>query len=99
MYVHLHAYERDEPGAQQARSGSAASMPSTPLFAYVSFYRDQKMVMETAPIAVTPEPYTRLGIVPLKFQVPLGKLVPGPYQCQVTVLDPAVVVRRFGKER
>jgi hypothetical protein len=90
MYVYLQAYARDEAGAQQARSASAASsMPSKPLFAYVSFYRNQNMAMETAPIAVTPEPSTRLGVVPLKFQVPLGKLAPGRYQCQVTVLDPA----------
>jgi hypothetical protein len=45
--------------------------------------------METPPIAVTPEPATRLGVVPLNFQVGLGKLSPGQYQCQVSVLDPA----------
>jgi hypothetical protein len=67
----------------------AVAAGSSPLFAYVSFYRDQKMAMETAPIAVTPEPATRLGVVPLHFQVALGKLAPGPYQCQVSVLDPA----------
>lgn len=38
---------------------------------------------------MTPEPATRLGVVPLKLQVPLGKLEPGRYQCQVSVLDPA----------
>jgi hypothetical protein len=82
-------YEHDEGGTQQARSASTASMSSKPLFAYVSFYRDQRVAMETAPIAVMLEPSTRLGIVPLKFQVPLGKLAPGPYECQVSVLDPA----------
>lgn len=57
--------------------------------AYVSFYRDQKTAMELPPIAVTTKPATRLGVVPLKFEVPLGKLEPGWYQCQGTVLDPA----------
>ena len=30
----------------------------------------------------------RLRTVPMKFQVALGKLQPGRYNCQVTVLDP-----------
>lgn len=45
--------------------------------------------METPPIAVMPEPTTRLGVVALNFRVPLGRLKPGRYQCQVSVLDPA----------
>ncbi len=89
MYVFLQAYEKDGAGAANASSETAATAAPTPLFAYVSFYRGQKMVMETPPIAVTPEPATRLGIVPLSFQVGLGKLAPGEYQCQVSVLDPA----------
>lgn len=88
MYVYLQAYERDQAGVQQA-SAPTTSDASTPLFAYVTFFRDQKLAMETQPIAVTPEPSTRLGVVPLSFQVPLGKLEPGRYQCQVSVLDPA----------
>jgi VWFA-related protein len=89
MYVFLQAYERDEAAASLAPAATPVSAASTPLFAYVSFYRDQKMAMETPPIAVTPEPTTRLGVVPLNFQVGLGKLEPGEYQCQVSVLDPA----------
>jgi hypothetical protein len=88
MYVYLQAYERDQAGVTNA-SQPAAGLVGTPLFAYVSFYRDQKMAMETPPVAVTAEPSTRLGVVPLKFEVPLGKLAPGEYQCQVSVLDPA----------
>jgi len=88
MYVYLQAYERDKAGVTNAAE-SAAGPASTPLFAFVSFYRDQKLAMETPPIAVTPEPTTRLGVVPLNFQVRLGKLKPGQYQCQVSVLDPS----------
>ncbi len=88
MYVYLQAYERDKAGVTNTAE-SAAGPASTPLFAYVSFYRDQKLAMEMPPIAVTPEPMTRLGVVPLNFQVRLGKLKPGRYQCQVSVLDPA----------
>lgn len=88
MYVYLQAYERDQAGVTNTPQ-PAAGLAETPLFAYVTFYRDQKMAMETPPVAVTAEPSTRLGVVPLKFEVPLGKLAPGEYQCQVSVLDPA----------
>ena len=95
MFVYLQAYERDEaatPGQAApvaTKPAATAPDPGAPLFAYVSFYRDQKMAMETPPIAVTPQPATRLGVVPLNFQIGLGKLAPGEYQCQVSVLDPA----------
>ncbi|HEX4065446.1 MAG TPA: VWA domain-containing protein [Acidobacteriaceae bacterium] len=85
MYVYLQAYARDAAAPPVSAADAEAAAP---LFAYVSLYRDQKMAMETPPIAVTPEPATRLGVVPLHFEVPLGKLEPGAYQCQVSVLDP-----------
>jgi len=90
MYVYLQAYARDAAASTNAPPAPAADAGAAeaPLFAYVSLYRDQKMAMETPPIAVTPEPATRLGVVPLQFEVPLGKLEPGSYQCQVSVLDP-----------
>lgn len=85
MHIYLQAYEHDGAGIKSATPTAAASAP---LIAYVSFYRDEKPAMELPPIAVTPEPATRLGVVPLSFKVPLGKLEPGPYRCQVSVLDP-----------
>lgn len=90
LYVYLQAYR----GALAVGAGTnaAASQPANtaaPLFAYVSFYRDQKMAFETPPIAVTPLPENRLGMVPLAFSIGLGKLAPGEYQCQVSILDPA----------
>ena len=48
----------------------------------------QKLAIETAPIAVMAQPGTRLGIVPLSFQVSLRTLEAGSYQCQISVLDP-----------
>jgi len=90
LYVYLQAYQRDRAASAAASpAATAATAATTPLFAYVSFYQGQKMALETQPIAMSAEPATRLGVVPFHFQVALGKLAPGPYQCQVSVLDPA----------
>jgi VWFA-related protein len=88
MHVYLQAYEQDGAGIKSTTASTPAG-GSAPLFAYVSLYRDQKSALELPPIAVTPDASTRLGVVPLRFQVPLGKLDAGQYQFQVSVLDPA----------
>jgi VWFA-related protein len=77
FYVYLQAYQ---PGTNAA---------SKPLVAFVSFYQGQKKVFETQPMAVTPASTSRLGTVPLSFNIGLNQLPPGQYDCQVTVLDPA----------
>jgi hypothetical protein len=82
LYVYLQAYEDNG-----TPSGTPTKAP-VPLIAYVSFYRDQKLVMSTPSIAVTPAAGSRLGIAPLSFSVALGDLPPGDYQCQVSILDP-----------
>jgi len=82
MYVYVQAYRQSSPVGAEAKTAA-------PLFAYVTLYRDQKKALDTPPIAVMPEVGSRLGIVPLSFHVGLGKLAPGKYQCQVSVLDPA----------
>jgi hypothetical protein len=56
---------------------------------FVSFYREQKKVFETAPIAVTSQPGSRLGVTPISFSISLGELAVGRYECQVSVLDPS----------
>jgi VWFA-related protein len=76
FYVYLQAYQQ------------AASAASKPLVAFVSFYQGQKKVFETQPMAVTPALASRLGAVPLSFNIGLNQLPPGQYDCQVTVLDP-----------
>jgi hypothetical protein len=90
MYVYVQAY-RPRP---RVAAGAKATTPkpaetATPLFAYVTLYKDQKKALDTTPIAVVPEAGSRLGITPLSFHVALGKLAPGEYRCQVSVLDPA----------
>jgi hypothetical protein len=76
MYVYLQAYQ---PAAAAAQ----------PLVAFVTFYRGQAKAFETPPLSVSEAIPNRLKTMPLKFSIALGKLSPGRYNCQVTVLDPA----------
>jgi VWFA-related protein len=75
MFVYLQAYEPNATTMQ-------------PLVAFVTFYRGQTKAFETAPLSVTEFVSNRLKTVPLKFDLSLAQLVPGKYNCQITVLDP-----------
>jgi VWFA-related protein len=82
FYVFLQAYEpRVDPG----NAGTAAT---DPLVAFVTLYRDGAKVYETQPLAARPAPGSRLGTVPLSFDMEPGQLKPGEYDCQVTILNP-----------
>jgi VWFA-related protein len=76
MYVYLQAYEPD-----------ATSM--RPLVAFVSLYHGQSKAFESQPIEVADGFNNRLKTMPLEFNIALGDLAPGEYDCQVTVLDPS----------
>jgi VWFA-related protein len=86
LYVYLQAYQG---GATTPAAASTPGKPASPLIAFVSLYSEGKKAFESAPIAVTPEAGSRLGTVPLSFQIGLGGLAPGEYQCQVSILDPS----------
>jgi VWFA-related protein len=75
MYVYLEAYE---PAAETTR----------PVMARVSFYRGHVKAFETAPLEVAEGLNAKTKALPLRFSVPLAKLQPGRYTCQVSVLDP-----------
>jgi len=75
MYVYLQAYESGSPRVE-------------PLVAVVSFYRGQEKAFETRPIEVRDAVNDRLHTMALEFDIPLGTLAPGKYECQVTVLNP-----------
>jgi VWFA-related protein len=75
LYVYLQAYQ---PGAETTQ----------PLVATVSFMRGKVKTFETAPLQVTSGLDPKSKSLPLKFSVPLSKLTPGRYTCQVSVLDP-----------
>ena len=75
MYVYLQAYEPTVTTTQ-------------PLVAFVTFYRGSAKVLETPPRSVSEAFSNRLRTMPLRFDIPLGQLDAGAYNCQVTVLDP-----------
>ncbi|HLK50965.1 MAG TPA: VWA domain-containing protein [Bryobacteraceae bacterium] len=76
MYVYLEAYE---PAAESTQ----------PVMATLSFYRGKIKAFETEPLQVTEGLNPKTKALPLRFSVPLAKLQPGRYTCQVSVLDPA----------
>ncbi len=78
LFVYLQAYA----------GATTAGTPSKPLIAYVNLYRDGKQAFSTTPIAIKGDPNNRLGVVPISFDIALGQLTSGEYQCQVSVLDP-----------
>ena len=75
LYVFLQAYQRGATTTQ-------------PLVAFVTFYRGQVKAFETPPLAVTEGLDAKTKAVPLRFSLSVADLPPGPYDCQVTVLDP-----------
>jgi len=78
MYVFLQAYEK-------------GTDPTRPVVSFVSFYKGAEKVYETAPVQVAENAVTTstsVKTMPIRFTVPLDKLAPGQYTCQVTVLDP-----------
>jgi hypothetical protein len=76
MFVFLEAYQPDAAATQ-------------PIVATVSFYRGKVKAFETDPLEVTEGLNAKSKALPVRFSVPLSKLAPGRYTCQVSVLDPA----------
>jgi len=86
IYVYLQAYK---PAA------TGAPLSSEPVLAFVSLYSNGAEVFKTPPIAVEPNAASRLGVTPLSFNLSTEQLAVGPYECQVTVLDPATSKAAF----
>jgi hypothetical protein len=76
LIVFLQAYEPDTTATE-------------PLTAFVTFYRDQTQVFETASVTVKDDLGRKLRTLPVLLRVPLTSLPVGAYDCQVTVLNPA----------
>jgi VWFA-related protein len=84
LYVFLQAYEK---GADTQR----------PLVAFVTFYRGGAKAFETPPQSVTEGMDPKSKAVSMRFSLALGKVPPGKYDCQVTVLDPTGQKANFWK--
>ena len=59
-----------------------------PIMARVTFYRGKIKEFETAPMMVNDGLDPKSKSLPLKFSLPLDKLKPGRYTCQVNVISP-----------
>ena len=57
--------------------------------AFVSFYQGQTRVFESQPMEVASGMSNNLKTMPLRFNIGLGALPPGEYDCQVSVLNPS----------
>jgi VWFA-related protein len=77
MYVYLEAYQ---PAATDTQL----------MVATVSFYRGKVKAFESAPLQITEGLNTKSKAVPLRFSLPLAKLQPGRYTCQVSVVSPSL---------
>lgn len=76
LFVYLQAYE-------------SATIAGPPLVAYLNLYRNGKQAFTAVSITVKAEQNNGLGVVPISFDIALGQLTAGDYECQVSVLDPA----------
>ncbi len=89
LEVYLQTYSGTPPSSS-ATSGTPAPVAARPtLLAFVTLYRDSKKTLQTQTVQVSAAPDSRLGTAAIALHVPLADQLPGEYQCQVTVLDPA----------
>ena len=80
MYVFLQAYE-------------PAAAKTQPLVANLAFYRGnerQVKAFESEPLQITDGLNPTTKAVPIRFSIPLSKLEPGRYTCQISVFEPDV---------
>jgi VWFA-related protein len=83
LFIYLQAYERD-----LSSPTATAEQGPRPLVAFVTFFENETKVFESEPLAAdTWDPKTKA--VAIRMGIRAGKLKPGSYTCQVTVLDPA----------
>ncbi|HUQ95878.1 MAG TPA: VWA domain-containing protein [Bryobacteraceae bacterium] len=76
MFVYLEAYQ---PAAETTQF----------MMATVGFYRGKVKAFETDPLPIDSGLNVKSKAVPVSFRVPLGKLQPGRYTCQVNVVYPS----------
>ena len=101
IYVYFQAYKQQAgQSAAQGQSASQGGQGATagsaqPLFAFVSLYQGGKKLLETPPKSIVPSATSRLGTMPMTFNLGVDSLPRGEYQCQVTILDPSTQKAAF----
>jgi hypothetical protein len=102
IHVFFQAYKPAAPAsspspanAQAPTANTQASANGQPLFAFVTLYQGGKKLYETPPQSVVPSATSRLGATSLSFDLGVDNLPRGPYDCQVTVLDPSTQKAAF----
>jgi len=75
MYVYLETYE---PLAETTE----------PVVANVSFYHGKTLAFQTEQLVVKDGLDKKTKALPIRFSLPLAKLVPGKYDCQVSIMNP-----------
>ncbi len=95
IYVYFQAYKQHPPQIQPSGSPTPAPTSQQPLFAFVSLYQGGKKLFETPPKSIAPSATTRLGTMPLTFELGVDTLPRGEYDCQVTILDPVTQKAAF----
>ncbi len=77
LYVYFEAYNPATEGEARTASVSAT----------LSFFRGKRKASESSPVRVTQLAPSRSSVAQFQFQLPLSKLAPGRYTCQVNVVD------------
>ncbi len=76
LYVFFEVYD---PGLDVSRKNAEVA-------ASVSFYRGNVRAFQSEPLRLSTAAI-KGNMVPVHFQIPLAKLAPGSYTCQVSVVD------------
>jgi VWFA-related protein len=95
IYVYFQAYKQQPAQTQASGSPTPAPASQPPLFAFVSLYQGGKKLFETPPKSIAPSMTSRLGTMPLTFELGVDTLPRGEYDCQVTILDPSTQKAAF----
>ena len=75
MYVYLETYE---PLAETTE----------PVVANVSFFHGKTLAFQTEQLVVKDGLDKKTKALPIRFSLPLAKLQPGRYECQVSIMNP-----------
>jgi VWFA-related protein len=79
LYVYFEVYDPAQMAGAKKPQVKAA----------VTFYRRGQKAFESPAVLLSSLSPTRQGTMPVQFQIPLNKLQPGRYTCQVSVIDEA----------